>query len=240
MPDAMSGERDEKGEEDHMLAAEYVLGLLAPAQVTAVERSLRTDAVLRAEVADWSEQLSGLTRDMPEVTPPARVWHAISDRIFPDDTRPFWRRLGLPQMMGGAAVAATVLWVAVSFDLLGPQRGVQTPAGVEIMAEIGRIDTPVHFRAGFDQGAGVLQLERLNGSAAAGRSLEVWLIAGSAAPVSVVVWPDGVDRLDLTLPSDLAEALPGAVLAVSDEPAGGSPTGAPTGDVLATGVAERL
>ena len=42
------------------------------------------------------------------------------------------------------------------------------------------------------------------------------------------------DQLSPAL-SALRAALEGAVLAISDEPTGGSPTGAPTGDVLALG-----
>jgi len=37
------------------------------------------------------------------------------------------------------------------------------------------------------------------------------------------------------VPDDLRRRVAGAVLAISDEPEGGSPTGAPTGDVLAVG-----
>ncbi|MCA0921106.1 anti-sigma factor domain-containing protein [Pseudooceanicola nanhaiensis] len=232
----MSSAADKTRDEDHILAAEYVLGLLAPAQVAAVESSLATNATLRAEVADWSDRFGRLTDDMPEVTPPARVWHAITGRIFPDDTVPFWRRLGLPQIAVGAALAAVVLWGAISFDLLRPAMPLRT----DVVAEIGRVDTPVHFRAEYDSAASELRLVRLNGGPQPGRALEVWLIAGTAAPVSVMVWPDGAESVELRLPPELARVLSGATLAISDEPAGGSPTGAPTGAVLATGVAETL
>jgi anti-sigma-K factor RskA len=61
---------------------------------------------------------------------------------------------------------------------------------------------------------------------------ELWVIAGGK-PVSVGVMPRS-GELTLSWPKDVpfAENL---VLAVSMEPAGGSPTGSPTGPVLATG-----
>jgi anti-sigma-K factor RskA len=36
------------------------------------------------------------------------------------------------------------------------------------------------------------------------------------------------------VPAAIAALMRGGILAVSDEPEGGSPTGAPTGDILAT------
>lgn len=64
---------------------------------------------------------------------------------------------------------------------------------------------------------------------------ELWAIAGDAAPVSLGVVPEN-GRITLTLPDALrGSPQSGLVLALSDEPPGGSPTGAPTGDVLAVG-----
>mgnify|MGYP000881567588 CR=1 FL=1 len=84
-----------------------------------------------------------------------------------------------------------------------------------------------------------MRLNRLEGAPATGRSLELWLIAGNEAPVSLGVLPqDAASRI--TLPAALRGKLVGSVLAISDEPEGGSPTGAPTGAVLATGELTRV
>jgi anti-sigma-K factor RskA len=71
-----------------------------------------------------------------------------------------------------------------------------------------------------------------------GRSYELWLITGrSAAPKSLgVVGGDEFTQRPLPANIDL-ETLRSATYAVSLEPAGGSPTGAPTGPVLFTGKA---
>ncbi len=66
----------------------------------------------------------------------------------------------------------------------------------------------------------------------------MWLIAGDDAPVSLGVLPDGPVRLAIA--PDLRPRLAGATLAISDEPPGGSPTGQPSGAVLATGPLTEL
>ncbi|HYF58675.1 MAG TPA: anti-sigma factor, partial [Burkholderiaceae bacterium] len=67
------------------------------------------------------------------------------------------------------------------------------------------------------------------------QSYELWLIpAEGGAPVSVAVLGDLAARIEL--PAAIRERLrPGAKLAVSVEPAGGSPTGGPTGPVILAG-----
>ena len=74
----------------------------------------------------------------------------------------------------------------------------------------------------------------------AGKSLELWMLPTGSAPKSLGVIPDsGVGRVMLPAPPDVSLANVPA-LAVSLEPAGGSPTGAPTGPVLYTGKVERF
>jgi anti-sigma-K factor RskA len=73
-----------------------------------------------------------------------------------------------------------------------------------------------------------------------GKSLELWMLPDGAAPRSLGVIPGtGVARIVLPATSDIALAGVPA-LAVSLEPAGGSPSGAPTGPVLYSGKVERF
>ena len=74
-----------------------------------------------------------------------------------------------------------------------------------------------------------------------GRSYELWLITGRSAPPKSlgVVGSDEFTQRPLPANVDL-ETLRSATYAVSLEPAGGSPTGAPTGPVLFTGKAVEL
>jgi anti-sigma-K factor RskA len=68
-------------------------------------------------------------------------------------------------------------------------------------------------------------------SVQAGRSLELWAVPTSGAPRSLGVLPGGSGTVALR-----GKVLAGAdTLAVTIEPAGGSPTGKPTGPIVYAG-----
>ena len=82
---------------------------------------------------------------------------------------------------------------------------------------------------------GRLSIRPVNATApAADKSYELWLLpAGGAAPRSMGLLPTGTTSVDTALPESLQALLSSAQgLAISLEPAGGSPTGAPTGPVV--------
>ncbi|HEY6830976.1 MAG TPA: anti-sigma factor, partial [Pseudolabrys sp.] len=97
-----------------------------------------------------------------------------------------------------------------------------------------------HFVATVDPGRDTIAVMPAAFSADPTRVPELWLIPPDGRPR-----PVGLLRADqtvtLTLPPDLAAlARDNAVLAVSLEPPGGSPTGAPTGPVIASGKLTNL
>ncbi len=228
----MSGEGG-MSDDDRVQAAEYVLGLMDPAIARAFEERLDREPALRALVADWADDFAQMAEEIPAETPPPQVWAAIERELDgPPAKRSFWSRIGLPQAILGAAAAAALAFAALQSGLLVPE---MEP---EYRAEVAAEDESLRFRAEYDADTGRLHLTRVSGQAAPGRSFELWLIAGNDAPVSVMVWPDEAVSEEITLPATMAADLPGGVLAISDEPSGGSPTGAPTGPVLATGAVE--
>ncbi len=83
-----------------------------------------------------------------------------------------------------------------------------------------------------------VMVRRVSARQETGRSYELWLIAGrAAAPKSLgVVGGDKFTERPLPASVDV-DTLRSATFAVSLEPTGGSPTGAPTGPVLFTGKA---
>jgi anti-sigma-K factor RskA len=212
-------------DDDRALAAEYALGLLEPAEARAFEARLAAEPDLRALHAAWEEDLAALAGEVPEAAPPAEARRGIEARLFPEARQPFWRRARLLQYALGGAAAAALAWAALTWDILQPE-----PA---LRAEIAAEDGALRLSASVDGGTGALRVVREAGAPPPGRVLELWLIAGDAAPVSLGVLE--AREVAVTLPAALRDALPGAVLAVSEEPPGGSPTGAPTGEVLATG-----
>ncbi len=73
-----------------------------------------------------------------------------------------------------------------------------------------------------------------------GRVPELWLIPADGTPRSLgLIDLGGVQKVSVS-PTLLKLVAEGAVLAVSLEPAGGSPTGLPTGPVVATGKLTNL
>ncbi|PVA11309.1 hypothetical protein DC366_06100 [Pelagivirga sediminicola] len=230
----MTGQPPYDEDADRVLAGEYALGLLSPEDAALFEARMQRLPHVRALYAAWAEDLARLTDDIPEAAPPAELKPRIDADLFgaaPTPRRPFagWRGFGW--LVGGAVAAALALLLAVNTGLLDPQGGAPEQAAATIAAE----DGSLVLLARYDAAAGRLLVERQTGTAPAGRVLELWLIAGDNAPVSLgVLPPEGAAQVPIG--ADLGAQMPGGLLAVSEEPPGGSPTGAPTGAVLASGV----
>lgn len=221
--------------EDAALAAEYALGLLSPEDASAFEARLATDPDLRALYARWATDFASLTDTIPAVAPPPSVAAALDATLFAAPRQNLWHRLGLlPALLGGLVAALLVLW-ATNQGLLQPESVV----GPRLVADIAAPDQSLLVMASFDPRDGTLRLDRTLGEARTGRVLELWLIAGNDAPVSLGVLPPESTAF-VTISADLVTRLPTATLAISDEPPGGSTTGAPTGDVLALGPVTEL
>lgn len=218
----------EERDEDLAITAEYVLGLLEPAEVTAFEERLALDPEFRALVAAWSEDFATLLEATPAEAPPPRVEAALMRRLFPEERQSWLRRLGiLPAILGGLASALLVIWVS-NLGLLQPQ----PPAFAAAMESE---DDSLVVLASVSADAAAIDVERTAGQAAEGRSLELWLIPEGEDPISLGVLPDEpVGRI--AVPEALrARVVAGALLALTDEPLGGSPDGRPSGPPVAAG-----
>ncbi|WP_298371379.1 anti-sigma factor [Azospirillum sp.] len=242
-------ERD--AQDPDLLAAEYALGTLRGDARAAFERDLVGDPALRASVARWQERLSGLLTEVEPVTPSAGLWTRIlltvdaADSLEPTRVRKpsraarLWNAVALWRGLSLAAVAAACgLAVIVARPVNTPDPAVSSIGQprdrslIAVLQDGGRAAFAVRVAPGDRHPASVTPVG--GESAPAGRSYELWAIAGAAPPVSLGVIGAGVTRVPLDrLPADLLR--PGVVLAISLEPLGGSPSGAPTGPVLFTG-----
>ena len=200
-------------DEDHLLAAEYVTGVLALSERVAVEARLRGDAGLAELVTDWENRFEDLNEDYAEVAAP-NLLPMIEARLFPVQAKPsLWSNLWA---WGAAATAAVAV---VAYLAL-------TPAAPSFVATLD--GGTLKYEAVITQDR--LTITRVSGAAAdATHSLELWIINGDNPPVSLGVI-DG-DRETISLPGVTA----GEVLAITVEPLGGSPTGAPTTAPVAVG-----
>ncbi len=206
-------------DDDDLLAAEYVLGVLSLADRIAAENRVKFDPGFAALVANWENRLLPLAEAAVPVSPSADVLSRIETRLFPAAPRKSW--LAAVLAIRGAALAAIL--VSVFFYNASP-----TPT---YTATLAANDSPVSYLVQVSDGG--ISLALTGPAPNETQSHELWLIVGEAAPVSLgLIGPD-----PLGLPATLA---PGMILAVSLEPAGGSPTGAPTGPVLALGPLEKI
>ena len=218
------------------LAASYAAGTLRGPARRRFEALLPAHPALRAATREWQERLMPLTAGLPPEAPPARVWQRIEARLdgtvatapvprIPLGSRlAFWRGLA-----GFASIAALSLAV-----LLASPASVQPPILVVLSSTApGAGGTvPASFVASISgDGRAVVTRPLTQVALQPDRALELWAAAGTGAPRSLglisangasvvrkAVLPPGTDHL-----------------AVSLEPPGGSPTGAPTGPVLYVG-----
>ena len=215
--------------DDTALAGEYVLRLLDADERKAFELRLGQESALCSLVRDWEDQLAWLASSIPPVTQPLTIKTQIDVRLFASDTRTpsaYWR------WIFGGVVATFIIAVTVFFSpLYGPQ-DVYNPS---LKASVAAEDRSLVVLVSLAAKTNTLVIDRQAGAALPGRVLELWLIVdGASAPVSLGVLPADTNAR-IALSDTLARQLAGSILAISDEPLGGSPTGAPTGDVLAAG-----
>jgi anti-sigma-K factor RskA len=230
------------------IAAEYVLGLLDPAEAAALEAILPEEPALRAEITAWQERFAGMAEDeVVPVAPPARLKGRVLDAAFGSDGEGVRTGLRLWRVVAAMGlVAALGLGAALLQQLAqapAPERiAVPVPApDVSHVARIAPTEGAPDFAlvAAYVEETGALRISAPAGSPPTGRVLELWLIPrGGSVPVSLGLLPEAGGSV--TVPAPLAAGIEGGMLAISDEPPGGSPTGAPTGTVLGTGDVLRL
>ncbi|MET0518242.1 MAG: anti-sigma factor [Burkholderiaceae bacterium] len=216
---------------DH-LAAEYALGTLRGGARRRFERLLPAHPALGRALQLWQQRLQPLAGPVAPVEPPAAVWAALQRRLFGEPARApgWWQRLGLWQGLAGfASIGVLALGL-----LLSQPAPVQPPLVIVMNStEAGAVIGKVSFVASVSADGGALVLKPLGPlSLAQGRALELWALPGQGAPRSLGLLATGQPATTLLRAHLLKDT---AAFAISLEPAGGSPTGAPTGPVVSAG-----
>ena len=241
----------EQPELRRMLAAEYALGTLDGAARRRFEALLRQDAALRQELVFWETRLAQLGLDLSPVQPPARVWAALRARIgkplprAPGDRVNWWDRINLWRAAFAVSSAVAVGLVVVLMLIPAPRRpaagpyaattAATRPASHEMMALIrNKQQAPMWlFTANMRSGTMSLRVMQ-NYPVPQGKGLELWMLPAhkGAQPVPMGMIPSSGVYTG-SMPASMMHTLKHAPgLAVSVEPAGGSPTGEPTGPIL--------
>lgn len=218
------------------LAAEYVLGTLRGGARRRFEQLLVADRALQQLVQAWERRLSPWLLAVPPQPVPEQVWTRIQERLGHRPAPPpaadggFWRWLGL-----GSSVLAATLAVVLVTRPAAPPPAPALPAAADVAVLATDKAEPVWI---VRRQGDVLAFSGLAPvEVPADRDLELWAIPEGGAPQSLgVMRRSSPTQAELRLSEQAKARLAGgAVLAISLEPAGGSPTGAPTGPVLFTG-----
>ncbi len=233
----MSAKPQPDRKDDDALAAEYALGVLPQGERVAFARRLEDDAALRDKVRFWDEHYAELAEAIEPVAAPAHVRAALERRLFgaTELRQPWWNSAGFWRGLSLASLAALAVVSVLYVTAPGPE----PEGGARYVATLSGETDAVRLVALYDAREGVLKLNRTQGAPRAGRAFELWLIEGSNAPVSLGLVPATATG-SLPVSDALKGKLANAVLAISDEPQGGSPTGQPTGAVLATGTVAAI
>jgi anti-sigma-K factor RskA len=226
-------------ESDKVVAAEYVLGVLGAAERRQAQQRLAHDQAFANEVAFWEERLGAFADAIEPVAPPDRAWTRIARAVRVRDpstprerlwqSLPFWRSFAI----GSAALAAASIG-ALTFIEISP-----VPRA-PMLATLGASNGQPNFVAAINAGGTSLMVVPAALLTSDPRAMELWLIPAGDNPHSLgLIEPGRPVRLDV--PRDLvARITADATLAVSMEPPGGSPTGQPTGPVIASGTLTSL
>jgi anti-sigma-K factor RskA len=227
----------ERGEWDG-LAGELALGSLEGEELAAAETLQRREPGFALLVADWQRRLSPLAEAVTAIPPPAHILERI-ERVLPAAAPDPVGRFAMSLLnrlnawrwaAAGLAAAAVVLAMIVAREVLLPQ-----PQAERFVAVLGEGEQQPRFLVTVDLAAKRVTVVAVETIPPHDGDLELWLVRAEAQPRSLGLIP-AAGQARLQLGQEAATSLlSGGLLAVSQEPKGGSPTGLPTGPVVFTG-----
>lgn len=223
------------------LAAEYVIGTLRGRARARFQALQRYDPELRRIVAEWEARLTPLSVAAREIAPPARVWHTVAQRIAAARGR--GARTGLAFWRGLAVASTAFVLILAAFIGVAP-RPEPPMAMIAVMNDDkGQPALVVSWppMKAMREPYVRIKVVQEHPVMAPGTTWEMWMLpGGKGAPVSMGLIGIDADQTMKVKPA-LASRMEGAWgLAMSVEPKGGSPTGAPTGPVIFKGQCVKI
>lgn len=217
------------GPDPDMTAAELAIGLLEGEERAAALRRVLADPAFAREVEDWRNRLAGLFDDYRDVPAPS----AVADRLAApaDAPRP---RNAWPILALATALAAVVALFLVMRPGPAPLPIPVAQPHHMMVASLMMTDKSASVPAMIDMTTGEMSIPHAD-MAPAGKSAQLWMIGADGVPKPMgLLAAQGTSRMTLA-PDQRRQLAAGVTLAVSVEPVGGSPTGKPTGPVVAAG-----
>jgi anti-sigma-K factor RskA len=235
--------------DDSPLAAEYVMGLLDTEARADAERRIASDADFARQVETWRARFSQLDDTAEEVAPAGDLWQRIESSLSKEEVPVarahavgvigrFWRSLAALRIatLGSAITTILLAIVAVAALQHAQQVAARKPIYVAILIDDATRQAGAVVNAFADGRVEMIPLVDMN--VPDGRALQVWTLWNrEIGPRSVGLLSRAkATQLDLEkLPGTTADQL----FEITLEPAGGSPTGRPTGPILYKGTTAR-
>ncbi|MGI9384670.1 MAG: anti-sigma factor, partial [Methyloligellaceae bacterium] len=221
------------------LAGGYVLGTLDAEERAEAERRLLSDAAFTAEVRAWEGRLAPLAETVAPVAPSPDLWAKIEAGISPgrDGERPADQpappdpgllvalRQSRTRWRMATAVTGALAAGLAAFAIFGGMDGLpgRDPAPTRYVAVLNPDGKAPAFLVTVDLAKQALSIRPVEAKRPAGKDYELWVVEPETAPRSLGVLRGGVQQVaDRQLVE--SASLSKAVLAVSLEPEGGSPT----------------
>ncbi|CAN7543779.1 anti-sigma factor [Bosea sp. LjRoot237] len=234
-------------QERDALAGEYVLGLLEGAEFVTAERRLDTDGDFAASVERWRRHFSAIDATAPPMTPSPGLWDRIEANLTttgvsarlapasvsaPSRLAEWWNSLFVWRGAAFAGALATILLAAGLISALD-RAGRQPLMVAVLLTDNNAAAAVVHTFA--DGRVEMLPLQSID--VPAGKALEIWTLWDRA------VGPRSVGLIDRARSTPLRlDNLPlgkDQLFEITLEPATGSPTGRPTGPIIAKGTTSQ-
>ena len=221
-------------DEIDVLAGEYVLGTLDAEERAAANARRRRDPALNAAIEAWEHRLAPLAETVSSVTPPEKVRVRVEEALAKNPAAQAsgcvvalerkaqgWRRVAL----AASALAACLLVAIVVREGSRPE-----PAS-SYVAVFQKDDASPAFLLTVDLEKRQLSVQRVAAEPQSAKSYQLWIASEKIgdAPRSLGLIEVKNATTQRTLAKYDRATVEGATFGISLEPAGGSPTGRPTG-----------
>ncbi len=211
--------------EGALTAAELALGVLDGEEKAAAMRRVLADPEFAREVERWRRHFAEMLAEVDAVEPPDGMFARIEMALWPRrGSRFFWPAIA-------AALAASLILALVMRPAANTQPAAPAPT---LVATLDPAMKGASIPAVYDPSRGVIKIAVI-GAIEPGRSNELWLIGHDGIPRSLGLLKTNAGSTVSVSEANRSAIVAGTKLAISGEPAGGSPSGQPTGPILAIG-----
>ncbi|MRI32173.1 hypothetical protein EOPP23_04075 [Endozoicomonas sp. OPT23] len=213
-------------DERNQAAADYVLGVLSPADKAQFEALMAVSHDTQREVEEWREHLDILNSSLEPVQPSKQVWRDIERAVKPESS--FWQNLKFWQGASFASIAAAFLLVFMT---------AQQPnlANMDYVYVVKNQEHNPGWIVNASLAQNKLVMETVQpDNVPKGKACELWLMLEGMEPLSLGILPKSGSK-QMTIPKEWQEKLSKARIVTTLEDMQGAPNGWNMGPVLDKG-----